>query len=364
MIKEYDGDLQAYEYQLVSKSRLHEQIDQIISIFEKRQPNNEHLQEQKKLRVLELKNIINKIICRFKSMQDDPQRFGKMQNMLHILGFEVKLLKILQQNHLQGDELILVYRIVQFMEFFSKDNPRHSRALEQHFPTFLAISCPRINISKLAAQMVALNRDAGLLRRNFAQLLQAFVTNFRFLLATGRGHLTKEERRDIHAKVARASDYLRVVVAFLCAEGVHFVPSLKTQFLDTVLRVANELRLFNFDFFERVLLISRVARNKDKTVISKVEPDAPGDDRRPEETLRAEKSLFCQQELLLGLLVALSLCTRHERNRHMLVRFLSIREHFRRQYGSIRDQEPRKKKLSPVQPQPKTDYTALFYMVH
>ncbi|MEM7516698.1 MAG: hypothetical protein AAF368_07220 [Planctomycetota bacterium] len=108
MIKEYDGDLQAYEYQLVSKSRLHEQIDQIISIFEKRQPNNEHLQEQKKLRVLELKNIINKIICRFKSMQGDPQRFGKMQNMLHILGFEVKLLKILQQNHLQGDELILV----------------------------------------------------------------------------------------------------------------------------------------------------------------------------------------------------------------------------------------------------------------
>ena len=350
MIKEYDGDLQAYEYQLVSKLRLHEQIDQIISIFEKKQlTNNEHSQEQQKLRVLELKNIVNKIICRFKTMQKDPQKFSKMQNMLHILGFEKKLLKILEHNNLKGDELILVYRIVQFMEFFSKNNPRHSWFLEEYFGTFLKIACPGINISKLATQMVVLNQNISLLQSNFKELLSVFVENFQFLLKSNFKHFTNEERKETHSKMCKSSDYLRVIVTFLCVEAKQFTPSFKTQFLDSVLRIANDLKLFNFSFFERVIEVSSTAKVKGNILKDK--------------KAKIEKNLFYKNELLVNLLSALSLCTQQERNRLMLIKHLSIRDHFERQCDLLKSREPKKKKNSISVETQKTDFTTLFHMV-
>lgn len=350
MIKEYDGDLQAYEYQLVSKFRLHEQIDQIIPIFEKKQSSaNEHSQEQQKLRVLELKNIVNKIICRFKTMQKDPKRFRKMQNMLHILGFEVKLLKILERNNLRGDELILVYRIVQFMEFFSKDNPRHSWFLETHFKTFLDIACPRISVSKLIVQMITLNTNTRILQSNFRVLLACFVRDFQHLLHSQQEHLTNEERRDTYSRVCKSSDYLRIVVAFLCAEQGQCSPSFKTQFLDTVLRVSNQLKLFNFDFFRRVIELSEIANKEAQNSTQKKS--------------KIYKNRCCEYPLLTTLLAALSLCSRQQENRHMLNKLLSIRRLFEEHSQQIRDINPRKKKLAPSQKASSSDFITLFSMV-
>jgi hypothetical protein len=350
MIKEYDGDLQAYEYQLVSKSRLHEQIDQIISIFQKKQvTNNEYSQEQQKLRVLELKNIVNKIICKFKTMQSEPKRFSKMQNMLHILGFEIKLLKILERNNLKGDELILVYRIVQFMEFFSKNNPRHSWFLERHFKTFLRIACPRIIISKLMIQMITLNSDIATLQNNFKDLLDAFVANFQHLMNTKQKHLTNEERRETFSRVCKSSDYLQVVVAFLCAENGQFTPSFKTQFIDTVLRVANELQLFNSDFYKRIIEVSAISMKEIKGC--------------NEKKLKIYKNLCCEHPLLTSLLTALSLCSGQQQNKHMLNKLLSIRSHFEEKCESLKEENPKKKKCTPVKQTQTVDYITLFFMV-
>jgi hypothetical protein len=111
--------------------------------------------------------------------------------------------------------------------------------------------------------------------------------------------------------------------------------------------VANDLQLFNFNFFERVIEVSAIANQKIKNVKEK----------------KTEKNIFYQQELLIGLLTALSLCTQQERNRHMLNKFLSIRDHFKQQCAVVKENEPRKKKIGIAKPQPKTDYTTLFYMV-
>lgn len=156
ILKDFDGDLQAYNSQIVSINRLSEQIEQILldDVSMKNKLKNMSSKNYE-LRILELTNILNKILGRLIERLDNKNMFKKTQNFMTILKFHeilIKLFKINYNEAIQGHKTMLA-KTIQFFEYYTLDNDESKRSLVPYTNLLINVIDKKLKVARVISHI-------------------------------------------------------------------------------------------------------------------------------------------------------------------------------------------------------------------
>lgn len=131
VLHDFEGDTKTFGNQVVSIVRLREKIEQILSddLTSQNQLQNISSNDNKQRRILELTNIINKILAKFTDRLPSPNLFRKMQDLMRILNFHKILTGVLRIKFDKKRHFTMLSKTVKLFEYFCLRNDANTTSL-------------------------------------------------------------------------------------------------------------------------------------------------------------------------------------------------------------------------------------------
>ena len=163
VLRDFSNDMKTDGQDVVSISKLKDKARQILidDISIQNQIQNMSSNDNKSRRILEITNIMNKILSKFSSRLFRKRLFKKTQDLLRVLGFHESLISIFNINYNESRHKMMQTTLLLF-EYYVLDNHENVSTLIPYVPVFLNLIEHKLPSSRVLACLFSFIKSASI----------------------------------------------------------------------------------------------------------------------------------------------------------------------------------------------------------
>jgi hypothetical protein len=167
VLRDFEGDSKTFGNQVVSIGRLREKIEQILAddLTSQNQLQNISSSDNKQRRILELTNIINKILAKFTERLSSPHLFKKMQDLMRTLNFHKILTAILKVKFDKRRHFTMLSKTIKLFEYFALRNEANTTCLVAYCHQILQLIQNGVPSGRLLSSVYSSMKSIGTKRK-------------------------------------------------------------------------------------------------------------------------------------------------------------------------------------------------------